>query len=59
MSRQQQVAWVRKTMTTILGRGARIHTYSVAELQAKVRETLQSPYWVGFKFPKEIYDFAA
>jgi hypothetical protein len=58
MSRQQQVAWVRKTMTTILGRGARIHTYTVAELQAKVRETLGSSYWSGFPFPKDLYDFA-
>jgi hypothetical protein len=58
MSRQQQIAWVRKTMTTILGRGARLHTYSVAELRAKVRETLGSSYWAGFQFPKELYDFA-
>ena len=58
MTRKQQVAWVRKTMTVILGRGARIHTYSVSQLKAKVQDTLQSRHWVGFKFPKELHDFA-
>jgi hypothetical protein len=45
-------------MTVILGRGARIHTYSVSQLKAKVQDTLQSRHWVGFKFPKELHDFA-
>jgi len=57
MSRKQQVAWVRKTMTTILGRGARVHEYTVEELRNKVQETLQSPYWINFKFPNELYKF--
>jgi len=45
MSRKELIAEVRRVVTLVRGRGARIHTYSVAELKANVAKLLADSYY--------------
>lgn len=46
--RGELVARVRRAVTLTLGRGARIHSYTVAELKAEVAKMLADSYYDGF-----------
>lgn len=46
--RSELVARVRRAVTLARGRGARIHSYTVAELKAEVAKMLADSYYDGF-----------
>jgi len=58
MTRKEQIAEVKRVVTMVRGRGARIHTYSVAELKAEVARLLADRYYEVIPSRKTLEDFA-